>query len=198
CMKRSDLHELHYITPILNVPSIMNQGILSHQKARQLNHASVAMQEVQDIRSRKRVPGGLLLHAYVNLYFCARNPMMRKRAPQHLSLCVLQVNVEVLDIPNVVIADGNAASDYTAFWLPPAGLERVDFDLVFAEWWTDSNQIEQWHKARVKCAEVLVPDRVDPRFIQGAYVSFHENQTLLEDSGFRLPVTVNPKLFFQI
>jgi hypothetical protein len=197
-MKRSDLRELHYITPIQNVPSIMNHGILCHQKARQLNHASVAMQEVQDIRSRKRVPGGLPLHAYVNLYFCARNPMMRKRVHQHLSLCVLQLNVAVLDLPNVVIADGNAASDYTAFWLSPSGLDRIDFDLVFAEWWTDSNQIQQWHKARVKCAEVLVPDRVDPRFIQGAYVSCQENQKLLEDSGFRLPVAVDPKLFFQI
>ena len=197
-MKRSDLHELHYITPIQNVPSIMNHGILCHQKARQLNHASVAMQEVQDIRSRKRVPGGLPLHAYVNLYFSARNPMMRKRAHQYLSLCVLKVSVGVLDLPNVVIADGNAASDYTAFWLPPLGLERVDLDLVFAEWWTDSNQIQQWHKARVKCAEVLVPDRVDPRFIQGGYVSCQENQKPLEDTGFGLPVTVNPKLFFKI
>jgi hypothetical protein len=53
-------------------------------------------------------------------------------------------------------------------------------------------------KARVKCAEVLVPDRVDPRFIQGGYVSCHENQKLLEDAGFGLPVTVDPKLFFQI
>jgi hypothetical protein len=197
-MKPSDLHELHYITPIQNVPSIMNHGILCHQKPRQLNHASIAMQEVQDIRSRKRVPGGLPLHAYVNLYFCARNPMMRKRAHQHLSLCVLQVGMGVLELPNVVIADGNAASDYTAFWLPPLGLERVDLDLVFAEWWTDSNQIQQWHKARVKCAEILVPDRVDSRFIQGGYVSCQETQKLLEDTGFGLPVTVDPKLFFQI
>jgi hypothetical protein len=161
-MKRSDLRELHYITPIQNVPSIMNHGILCHQKARQLNHASVAMQEVQDIRSRKRVPGGLPLHAYVNLYFCARNPMMRKRAHQHLSLCVLQVSVGVLDLPNVVISDGNAASDYTAFWLPPLGLERVDFDLVFAEWWTDSNQIQQWIRPgsnvqRSWCPTGLIP-----------------------------------------
>src|SRR4030043_1950598 len=129
-MKRSERHELHYITPIQNVSSIMHHGILCHQKARQLNHASVAMQKVQDIRSRKRVPGGLPLHAYVNLYFCARNPMMRKRTHQHLSLCVLQVSVGVLDLPNVVVADGNAASDYTAFWIPHLGLEQDDFHIL--------------------------------------------------------------------
>jgi len=197
-MKRSDLHELHYITPIQNVPSIMNHGILCHQKARQLNHASVAMQEVQEIRAKKTIPGGKPLHSYVNLYFCARNPMMYKRAAQHGLLCVLRINTEVIDLPGVVIADGNAASEYTGFWTSKTGLDKTDFNLVFAEWWTDSNQIQQWHKARVKCAEVLVPDRVDPRFIQGAYVSCQENQKLLEDSGFRLPLAVDPKLFFQI
>jgi hypothetical protein len=197
-MKRSDLHELHYITPIQNVPSIMNHGILCHQKVRQLNHASVAMQEIQEIRAKKVIPGGKPIHSYVNLYFCARNPMMYKRAAQHRSLCVLRIDTEVFDLPGVVIADGNAASGYTGFWSSKSGLEKIDFDLVFAEWWTDSNQIQQWHKARVKCAEVLVPDRVDPHFIQGGYVSCQENQKLLEDTGFGLPVTVDPKLFFQI
>jgi len=197
-MKRSDLRELHYITPIQNVPSIMEHGILCLHEAKRLNHTSVAMQEIQDIRAKKTIPGGKPLHSYVNLYFCARNPMMYKRAAQHKSLCILRISPEVLDLPGVVIADGNAASTYTGFWPSKLGLDKIDFDLVFAEWWTDSNQIQQWHKARVKCAEVLVPDRVDPRFIQGAYVSCQENQKLLEDSGFRLPVAVDPKLFFQI
>jgi hypothetical protein len=196
-MKRSDLHELHYIAPIQNIPSIMNHGILCHQKARQLNHASVAMQEIQEIRAKKAIPGGRPIHSYVNLYFCARNPMMYKRAAQHKSLCMLRINIEVLDLPGVVVADGNAASAYTGFWPPKLGLDKIDFDLVFAERWTDSNQIQQWHKARVKCSEVLVLERVDPRFIQGAYVSCQESQKLLVDTGFRLPVTVDSKLFFQ-
>lgn len=198
CMERSELHELQYITPIQNVPPIMNHGILSHQKARQLNHASVAMQEIQEIRAKKVIPGGKSIHSYVNLYLCARNPMLYKRAAQHRSLCVLRINTEVFDLPGVVIADGNAASGYTGFWSSKSGLDKIDFDLVFAEWWTDNNQIQQWHKARVKCAEVMVPDRVDPRFIQGAYISCQENQKLLEETGFRLLVTVDPKLFFQI
>ena len=197
-MKRSDLHELHYITPIQNVPSIMDHGILCHQKAKQLNHASVAMQEIQEIRAKRVIPGGKPIHSYVNLYLCARNPMMYKRAAQHKSLCVLRIDTEVFDLPGVVIADGNAASGYTGFWTSKTGLDKIDFDLVFAEWWTDSNQIQQWHKARVKCAEVMVPDRIDPRFIQGAYVSSQESKRLLEGSGFVLSVTVEPKLFFQI
>jgi hypothetical protein len=197
-MKRSDLHELHYITPIQNVPSIMNHGILCLHKAKRLDHASVAMQEIQEIRAKKIVPGGKPLHTYVNLYFCARNPMMYKRAAQHKSLCVLRINTEVMDLPGVVIADGNAASGYTGFWPSKSGLDRIDFELVFAEWWTDSNQIQQWYKTRVKCAEILVPDSIDPCYIQGVYASCEESQRLLEEMGFRLPITIDPKLFFQL
>jgi hypothetical protein len=197
-MKRSDLHELHYITPIQNVPSIMSHGILPLHKAKKLNHTSVAMQEIQEIRAKKVVPGGKPLHTYVNLYFCARNPMMYKRAGQHKSLCVLRLNIEILDLPRVVIADGNAASGYTGFWPSKSGLDRIDFELVFAVWWTDSNKIQQWHKARVKCAEVLVPDSIDPHYIQGAYASCEESQRLLEEMGFRLPIIIDPKLFFQL
>jgi ssDNA thymidine ADP-ribosyltransferase, DarT len=124
--------------------------------------------------------------------------MMYKRAAQHRLLCVLRISTEVFDLPGVIIADGNAASGYTGFWSSKTGLDKVDFDLVFAEWWTDDSQIQQWHKARVKCAEVLVPNRVDPHFIQGAYVSCQESQRLLEGTGFGLPVIVDPKLFFQI
>jgi len=111
---------------------------------------------------------------------------------------VLRINTGVLDLPGVVIADGNAASGYTGFWPSKSGLDRIDFGLVFAEWWTDSDQIQQWHKARIKCAEVLVPDSIDPRYIQGAYTSCQESQRLLEEMSFRLPITIDPKLFFQL
>ena len=132
-MKRSDLHELHYITPIQNVPSIMEHGLLCLHEAKRLNHTSVAMQEIQEIRAKITIPGGKPLHSYVNLYICARNPMMYKRAAQHKSLCVLRVSPEVLDLPGVVIADGNAASAYTGFWPSELGFEKIDLDLVFAE-----------------------------------------------------------------
>src|SRR5262249_21008928 len=63
--ERSELQELHYITPIDNVPSISQHGILSNVRAARLAHASVAMAEIQDRRSRVVVPGGRKLHEYV-------------------------------------------------------------------------------------------------------------------------------------
>jgi hypothetical protein len=123
---RSDLSELHYITPTANVPSILQHGILSFGRAQSLGPASVAMKPVQNRRAGKRVPGGRPLHDYANLYICARNPMLFVRSSQHQTLCVLAVRTDVLDLPGVVIADGNAASNYTAFWPSPEGLRKVD------------------------------------------------------------------------
>lgn len=196
-MDRSDLEELHFITPIANVPSIIEHGILCKRKAKLLKPVSIALEEVQAIRANKAVPGGRPLHNYANLYICARNPMLYKRRGYHLDLCVLQINPAVLDQPGVVIADGNAASIYTAFWPAPAGLAKVDKELVFAEYWTDSDQILKWHKTRVKCAEVLVPERVAPRFIVGAYVSCQEAAERLQSVEADLVITVNGHLFFR-
>lgn len=61
-MHRDDLEELHYITPINNIPSILQHGILSHKRADRMDHETVALQEVQDRRKDKRLPTGKRLH----------------------------------------------------------------------------------------------------------------------------------------
>jgi ssDNA thymidine ADP-ribosyltransferase, DarT len=66
------------------------------------------------------------------------------RCSYHTDLCVLRISSSVLRLPGVIIADGNAASDYTSFWASPSGLAKVDKDTVFAEWWTDPNQFVAW------------------------------------------------------
>ena len=49
----------------------VRHGILSHTLAEQLAHDSVAMAEIQQIRTNKQIPGGRPLHEYANLYFDA-------------------------------------------------------------------------------------------------------------------------------
>ena len=102
-MNRDDINELHYITPITNVPSILQHGLLSHSRSQKVVHRSVAMAEIQQRRSGKVVPGGRPLHDYVNLYFHARNPMLYKRKAQHQGLCVLRISPEVLDLSGAII-----------------------------------------------------------------------------------------------
>jgi hypothetical protein len=189
--------ELQCIMPMANIGSVMAHGILSYESAARLPHCSVAMQPVQDRRDQKHVPGGLRLHQYANLYFHARNPMLFKRLDEVNSLCVLRVSIQVLNLEGTVISDQNAASDYVRF-LHPSQWGLLNFDDIFAmDWRHPDDQVAYWrHKAR-KCAEVLVPHRVESGLLIGAYVVDAAAANRLGGLGFRLPVSVDPVLFFR-
>jgi hypothetical protein len=188
--------ELHCIMPIGNVASVMSRGILSHERAAKLAHASVAAQVVQDRRSSKQVPRGLKLHQYANLYFNARNPMMYLRRAQAQQLCVLRLSTEVFQVPGAVITDCNAASDYVRF-LAPSQFQVLEFDEIFAERWThpDDPIRAMRHKSRM-CAETLIPGRVAPRFIRGAYVLNVRAAKEMAAVGFQQPIDAKPAIFF--
>ncbi len=196
-MRRDELTELHYITPIANVPSILKYGILSHNRAAPHPHQSVAMEDVQSRRDTITLPTGRRLHDYVNLYFYARNPMMYKRKDGHETLCVLIISTNVLDLPGTVITDRNAAAN-PRFMSFPQGLAMVDHGRVFAEFWTHPGNPSAYfdHKA-VKCAEALVPDRVESRYITGVYASCKKSAEMLERLAQTLQVIMNGHLFFR-
>ena len=125
---------------------------------------------MQGRRDLKCVSGGRPLHEYVNLYFCARNPMLY-RIRSNKNICVLKIDANVLDLPGTMIADKNAAREFVRFDPSPNGLQYIDYDKVFAEWWTHPDPIEEYDHKGIKCAEVLVPDRVDPMHIENIYVA---------------------------
>jgi ssDNA thymidine ADP-ribosyltransferase, DarT len=157
--------ELHCIMPIANLVSVMNHGILSHERAAKRPHHSVALQPVQDKRDQKQVPGGLKLHQYANLYFHARNPMMYKRRGEAPNLCILRVSTMVLARPGAVISDQNAASDYVRF-LHPRHWQVLDFDAIYAMDWRHQNDpVAYYRHSSQKCAEVLVPQRVETQYL---------------------------------
>ena len=143
-MDRAELAELHYIAPIVNLASVLEHGILSHERARRVEHSSVAMAEMQTRRARVTVPGARRLHEYVNLYVNARNPMLYKRLDAVGEICVLHIDTAVLDLPGVVVADQNAGSDYVRFAPAADGLKLIERDVVFAQYWTHGDAIQQW------------------------------------------------------
>src|SRR3990172_12075777 len=162
--------ERHYITAIATVPSMLRYGILSHVQAEQLEHDSVAMPEIQQLRENKLIPGARSLHEYANLYFDAHNPMLSKCRARNDAICVLRVAATVLDFPGAIVTDRNAASGWARFWPAAAGLGNLDRERIFARYWThrDDPYDEMSHKSE-KCAEVLVPDRVDAPHIIISY-----------------------------
>ena len=201
-MERNDLSELHYITSISTLPSIAENGILSHVRAKALPHTDLSMQAIQDRRDKRSVPDTRRakprkLHEYANLYFTARNPMLYVRQDQHEYICVLRVSTAVLDLEGVVIADGNASSDYTRFDPAPEGLASVDRDRTYARFWTSQDYYEYLERKRRKCAEVLVPDRVPPELIVGGYISCPASRATCSELGLPWDFTSKPDIFFQ-
>jgi hypothetical protein len=195
-MNRADVRELHYITAIANVTSILQNGILSHTLAAQLAHDSVAMPEIQERRRQKQIPGARPLHDYANLYFDAHNPMLSRCRRRNNEICVLRINQNVLDLPNVIITDRNAATDLVRFRRVPEGLERLDSQRLFAQYWTHPGDLydQDNHKAE-KCAEVLVPDRVSVETIIGAYVANRVALASFEGLNTGLPVQIHAMFF---
>jgi hypothetical protein len=198
-MTRADLAELHYITPIANVASILVRGILSHARSAGVTHDSVAMEEIQARRAGKTVPGARALHEYVNLYFDAHNPMLSRLRRHNNELCILRVSAAVLYIPGVIIADRNAASDYVRFFDVADGLTTLNKDRVFAAYWTHPDEpfADMAHKSE-KCAEVLVPDVVAPKYISGAIVAGIHAQDALRAASGELAVLVKSSMFFRV
>jgi len=149
-------------------------------------------------KSRKNSSGGLPLHHYANLYVNARNPMLYRNCHEQssINLCVLRISKDVLSLPGVVVTDGNAATTRTRFHESPTGFQHLDKELVFADYWTDNDPIVADRKKWIICAEVLVPYKVESRFLIGTFVvSTHTAQSLTQ-KGIHLSSEINRKMFF--
>lgn len=198
-MDRSDVKELYFITLISNVHSIIEYGILSHNKSVKIPHDnSFAMPEIQDKRKIKKIPGmNKKLHDYANLYFDAHNATLSKRRNRNNEICILRINASVLDLQGVIISDRNASSDYVRFYPVSQGLAAIDRDRLFAKYWTHrDNQYEEWAHKSVKCAEVLVPDQVETRYILGTYVANQAALAALKKLRIGLTVSIKSDIFF--
>lgn len=196
-MIRGDIKELHFISHIDNLPSLMKWGILSRKtvKRKISKFSDISEEGVQDRRAGKKIPGTKMeLHDYVNLYFDAHNPMLSKRRSKNSEICVLRIKSEVLDRPEVIITDMNAAKNCW-FKTVEDGLKLLDKNEVYATYWTDNDPWEYERKKGIKCAEVLVPGTILQDEILGAYVANKEALMRFQMVS-NLSVETKPSLFF--
>lgn len=190
-----DINEVYNIMPINNINKVLQHGILCYNKAISLHPESIASFEIQQLRSIKSVPNGHALHEYANLYFDARNPMMFKHRRRN-DICVLRISEDVFNLNDVVLSDRNAASDYATYYTVE-DINKLDFNLIFARDWTcPGDPIGYYKRKKVKCAEILVKDRVPQNLIVGAYVKNDLIKINLENQGFNREILINEDIFF--
>lgn len=188
---------VYNIMPIANIPSVLQYGIVCFDHMQQIQHSSIAMNEVQARRSKVEIPNGLALHQYANLYFTFHNPMLYKRQGMADELCILALSSKVMDVDGCILADRNAATSLVRFFSPLDGVEKLDFEKIHAQFWTDPDPIIQREKKAIKCAEVLIPHSISTDYIVGAYVVSNEATEQLRNCGFDKQIVVNPRVFYR-
>lgn len=202
-MQFNDVKPLAYITPIANLSSILEHGILSHAQiqARRTPFVSVANLEIQRSRASRKVLG-VHLNQFVNLYFNARNAMMYKVSLAEVPICVVEVNTDVLRTLGAIVSTANAASSEAKFAaFADGGLcQLVASDVYRESWmWIDGSGrmiTSSTQKQRMQ-AELLVPKCVPPEMISAVLVRNTDFQTEELCTRHGKPVRIDRKLFFQ-
>ncbi len=193
----SYIKDLHYITHIETIPSILKHGILSHKRAESIAHRSIADLLIQQRRENKQIPGGMKLHHYVNLYFDSHNPMLSKIRKRNHEIAILEILKTILLVKDVIICDRNASSDYAAFYPVEIALNKLNFQMIYGRYWTkhmDSILLME-HKS-IKCAEALIPNYVPPAYLSGIIVYDDSVKTRLESMRIPLQITIDSGMFF--
>lgn len=167
----SDLELLGYITPVENLASIVEHGVLSHNAAARMAHSSVADKTIQEIRDSKKVMGRVI-HDYANVYLNPRNAMLYRVIHERRvdDVAVLWVDArQVLALPGVVVTDRNAATSRVLAYTGVQGLTKLDKEDVLAERWTVDGK-KMIDREQRMMAEVLVPGMIPPWTIVKATV----------------------------
>lgn len=194
------MNPLYYITHIDNIPSILRNGILSHQSIEDqgLEYAKIYDTDIVSNRKQKHTPEGKSLWEYSNLYFQARNPMLYRVVYEKSKdkIAVLSIAPNILNDTNAYITTGNAAHSLTEIYPAKDKLKVLkDLEKVLkSEYWND----EDGSKRRIM-AEFLIPQKIDPSYIKAIYVA---NDSIAQDvkskiSGYNIDVIPEPYMFFE-
>jgi len=147
---------------------------------------------------------GTLGH-YVPFYFGPRSPMLyiiqkgfkdvpRRRPQEIVYLCCRFRTIAEAGVP-FVFTDGHAKTVISAVYSKTENLNLLDWDTIYARNW--SNRPDGFDRERRKQAELLVPVRVPPEWIEVIVVyddgirTFAEN--LIQQNNHKATVRVNPK-----
>lgn len=189
---------IYNLVSIENVKSILKEGLLSKNEmlSKGIQSTSVANDDVQSRRDAVRVPNGLELHDYANVYMDFRNPMLSSLRHKNNDICIICIDPKILNIPGVVMTDMNAARTLVIFYEVNYGLENINFRKIFMDNWTSDDPTIYNDNKGAKCAEILVPHRIDPMYILGFVVCSEEAKSKLEKNVTGKKVIVKPSFFF--
>lgn len=184
------VQNLYYICHCDNLTSILQRGIYCRQKVNemQLNQKDIHDESVL-ARRNKTVPlTKKNLQDYVNLYFQPRNAMLYRltRNYPYEEIIVLSIKSTVLENPDALVSNRNAAADNAEFFSARDGLKKINHKDLEKTHWTDSDDSKQ-----KMMAEVLVPEHIAPEYVDSIYVGNARTRDKISKIVNNFPNVVN-------
>ena len=198
------IHNLYYIVDVQNLEAILKRGILSYNQVEALKipHVSFADDNIQRRRSQIKI-NGLSAHDYVPLFFHPKTPMLYRLQCEYSQkfrqneIIIICVSNEVLSLPGVHFTDRNLASNSCKIFKEIEDLKKLNWSIIrddFIRWKLNSEV-----KA-IKGAEVLVPQRVDPRFFDK--IILYDNHIMeflkIKFPKLNIPLGVRRDCYFEV
>jgi hypothetical protein len=194
---------IYHITHIGNLEGMCSSGRIRCKNRNEEPYVSIAHANIQDRRSTKRVscgPGGVL-HDYVPFYFAPKSPMLYAisrgnvvgYAGDQNAVIYLVSSIETIQERGrqFVFTDGHAVM-YSAFYEDLAHLDQVDWPLMGARMWCDTEADPD--RCRRRQAEFLVYHELNMQGIESIGVANAEvrgrARRILDAHDLATPVTI--------
>lgn len=200
--QRYQLGPAYHMTHGGNLASIFASGaLLSKNSLAGLNVSVVDISNpgIQEWRNQKIVSqANRSIHDYVPLYFGFKTPMVACVQRDNEKIVFLRFSLDILELPGVIISDGNARSDSTVFrcFSSIDDLGFLDVRTVLGVKYANDSE-----KKRRKQAEVLVPDRLGVQQILDIICYSEAAKRAIErhanNAGLCCKIHVNPGWYFQ-
>jgi hypothetical protein len=182
----TSINGLYHITNIENIVNIFDKGLLSHTMAHvlKINKSDISNQLVQARRNH--------VHNKVPLYFNIKNPMTYTFSNKS-NLVIFKIEKKVMLFPGVIFSDGNAAAISSKYYTSLQDLNKLNWECINGTFWNDYNDGK-----RIRCAEVLVPNKISTKHIQEIFVydSSTYNNLMKLLSGKNIPITIDKSYYF--
>jgi len=181
-----NINGLYHITDVENLVNIFDKGLLSHTMAHvlKINKSDISNQLVQARRNH--------VHNKVPLYFNIKNPMTYTFSNKS-NLVIFKIDKKVMLLPGVIFSDGNAAAASTKYYTSLKDLDNLNWDCINGTFWND-----YYDGKRIRCAEVLVPNKISTKHIQEIFVydSSTYNNLMKHLSNKNIPIIIDKSYYF--
>ncbi|MFP7572284.1 DarT ssDNA thymidine ADP-ribosyltransferase family protein [Marivita sp. S2033] len=188
---------LFHMTHIDNLLSILQHGLLSHNKAP--NYLDISNPDVNSRRERTDPVHKCSLHEYVPLYFNPRNAMLYEKQAEYRSDIVLLEATRRVCLSNYTLfTERNAAANRCRFAYCLSDVEKFDWPSIHSPNWATDGVVHV-DKKQLMMSECLVYGHIDTEDLVAVHSMNTSTSSKLQSmltSAQHPSICISPSLFF--